>query len=86
MNKPDYTKLPEHIRRGMKLYVENGIPPGGFLAAVLENNLTEAYKRADIINIKEMGSIVDFIYNELPLDCWGSPNKVTQWIKIHNSF
>jgi hypothetical protein len=81
----NYNLIPEHIRDGMKRYIEEGIPPGGFLMAVLENNLTEAYKRADHINKERIPDIVDFVYNELPLQCWGSPNKVSEWIKAHNT-
>jgi hypothetical protein len=63
----------------MKLYVEHGIPAGGFLTAVLENNFLEAFSRADSSNTERMSDIASFVYNELPIECHGSPEKVTKW-------
>lgn len=61
----------------------NGSRPmvGGFLMAVLENNLKEAFGRADSYNIQTLGAIVSYCYNHLPAECWGSPAKVLEWQK-----
>jgi len=67
----DYDLLPEHIRGGMKLYLEDHVEPGGFLRAVLENDLVGAFGKADNINRAWMFDIVTFIYNEVPASCWG---------------
>jgi len=77
----DYSRIPKHMRYGMELYVEKGIPPGGFLTAVLSNNLTEAFVRADSINRIHLFDWVKFIMSELPWACWGSVKKVEDWIK-----
>lgn len=37
----NYSRLPEHIRAEMKQYIENRVPPGDFLMAVLSNSLTD---------------------------------------------
>ncbi len=79
----DYSILPEHIRDGMKRYVEHGIQPGGFLCAVLENNFLEAFVRADSINTARMADIAAFVYSELPRECHGSQHKMTCWIERH---
>ena len=42
--------VPAHMVDGLVLYVEDGIPPGSFLLAVLENNLAGAAALADEIN------------------------------------
>jgi hypothetical protein len=57
----------------MERYLEHGIPPGSFLMAVLENNLKEAFARADDISVKELPGIVAWLYNMVPIDAWGSP-------------
>ena len=61
-------------------YVNDKIPPGGFLCAVLSNDLFEAFARADSINRATMFDIVDYIYNNTPNICWGSPEIVKEWL------
>lgn len=75
----NYSLLPDHMHGGMQRYIENRIPPGGFLKAVLENNLSAAFGSADHINRERMFDIVGFLYNEAPSGCWGSPEKVRKW-------
>ncbi len=77
----DYDLLPEHIRGGMKLYLEDHVEPGGFLRAVLENDLVGAFGKADNINRAWMFDIVTFIYNEVPASCWGSREAVEKWLE-----
>ena len=68
------------IKRSLKLYVENKIPPGSFLLAVLRNDLRKACGRADYINKGRIFEIVEYCYNEIPSDCWGSPEAVKNWL------
>lgn len=70
----------EEIKESLELYVKHKIKPGGFLTACLENNLSEAFGRADHINQARMFGIVQYMYNEIPSDCWGSPEKVEAWV------
>ena len=76
----NYDILPEHMRGGMKRYIESKVPPGGFLMAVLENNLIEAVGRADRINRERLFDFCNFLYNKAPSRCWGSPEKVKTWL------
>lgn len=66
---------------GFIAYVEHGVPPGGFLLAVLENNLKEAFIRADEENRIDMFEIVRYLYNEVPHAAQGSPEKVRLWLE-----
>ena len=77
---PDYSLLPEHTAGAMRRYLEDGLQPGGFLTACLENNLTQAFSRADHINSRCMKEIAQFLVWEIPSNAWGSPEKVNQWI------
>lgn len=61
-------------------FVKCGARPGGFLYAVLSNNLKESFGRADLENRRDMFEIVSYCYNEIPNTCWGSPEKVTAWM------
>lgn len=72
--------LPLHLIKSLQGYVEQFIPTGGFLRACLENDLKEACGRADSQNRYLIFDIVRFMYNELPLNCWGSREVVAQWI------
>ena len=77
----NYSLIPEHMRGGVRRYLEDGIRPGDFLNAVLENNLVEAAALADNINVHMLLDWAKFLHNELPLQCWGSKEKVEAWIK-----
>lgn len=61
-------------------YAETGCPTGGFLRAVLSNDLMEAVSRADADNRRTLVDIVQFVYMELPRGCYGSPETVLEWI------
>ena len=65
---------------GLKRYVEERVPTGDFLLAVLENNLMEAFGRADEENRADMFEICEYVYNEMPMLCHGSPEKVKAWL------
>ncbi len=72
--------IPELTRDGLDNYVQHRIPPGGFLRAVLENNLREAFARADKHNRVAMFDIVCYCHWEIPGDCGGSPERVKAWL------
>ena len=76
----DYSLIKPDILESITDYADNRVPPGDFLRAVLENDLRESFQRADEDNIESMFDIVQFIYNEIPARCWGSPEKVRDWL------
>ena len=77
----NYGRLPHHLQGGVKRYIEQGVPPGGFLTAVIENNLRLAVGHADHISLAALPQIVWFFHNESPGDCWGTPEKMKLWMK-----
>ena len=77
--------IPERMMPGIRLYVEHGIPPGDFLSAVIQNNLSEAVGRADTENLKNIPAFIAYFYNECPGNCWGSPEKMKSWMKSFQS-
>lgn len=76
----DWSLIPDRMIGGMRRYIENGIEPGDFLRAVLNNDLQEACGRADAENQRILFQYVKFLYNYAPSDCWGSPEKVEKWL------
>jgi len=75
----DYSSLPNHMQEGASDYVSKGSLPGGFLMAVLSNDLVGAFGQADIINTHAMRDWAAWLHNEAPSECWGSREKVYAW-------
>jgi hypothetical protein len=71
--------IPGYMHGGLRRWIENGIEPGGFLMAVLENDLKEAVSRADATNVQALPNYIRYLYNYAPRGCWGSPEKVAAW-------
>jgi hypothetical protein len=77
-----YPKVREDILDSLDRYAQDGVPTGGFLEAVLSNNLMESFTRADFDNQRTMFAICGYIYNELPASCHGSPKRVEDWLNL----
>jgi hypothetical protein len=71
--------IPEHTFETLRRYVDEGLEPGGFLTAVLENDLFSAFARADAENTDAMKNIVMHIYNNEPAWCNGRKGIVREW-------
>lgn len=76
-----FEKIPEHLRPGLTRYFVDRIEPGGFLRAVLENDLNEVIGRAKAdITMKTIRSLVVYLWNCAPGNSYGDPNKVQAWL------
>lgn len=75
------SKVPATVITSLQNYVENHQPVGGFLTAVLTNDLTGSVNRADNKNLEAIPHIVKYIYWTLPLSCWGTREKVYKWLE-----
>lgn len=73
-------KIPEHMWNGLTDYLERGQVPGNFLMAVLQNKFVDAFAHADHINKPRLQDWAFFMYNEMPLNSWGSEAIVLAWI------
>ena len=74
------TKCPPQVVESLLAYWHLRRPPGGFLTAVLSNDLARACRSADPGNLAALASIVGFCWEQLPADAWGSPAKVRAWL------
>lgn len=82
----NYDTFPtEHMRGAVKRWIENGIPPGSFLSAVIRNDLKDACGRADDENRRALWQIVAWFYNEAPVGSWGSPDALKSWRGLNQS-
>ena len=75
----DRLDIPERTKRSLDRWACFAEYQGGFITAVLENNLVEAFNKADRKNLNALDDIVKYIYNHLPFECWGSIEKVEKW-------
>jgi hypothetical protein len=80
----EYDQIPTRTIDAINGYVNEGRSVGGFLWAVLSNDLQGAVGRADLENLDALVAIVRYVYNEIPADAWGSEEKVKQWIVTAN--
>ncbi len=75
----DYPMIPERTQAALRRYVEQRLTPGGFLIAVLTNDLMGAISQADSDNIRVLRDICTFVYNNVTGDAWGNSDKVYAW-------
>jgi hypothetical protein len=71
------------MHEGIVAYIETGRPVGGFLTALLSNDLMGAFGKADLSNQHAMLNWATYLYNAVPSGCFGSPKRVKAW-QDHN--
>jgi hypothetical protein len=80
--KSAWNEIPNHLRGGLARYLVHGIQPGGFMSAVLDNDLIGAFSRADLIAARSMREIVAFLYNWAPRSSYGMKGSVDAWLAM----
>jgi hypothetical protein len=73
--------IQDETAASLRRYADEGVPTGGFLQAVLANDLFEAVGRADDFNGRALPEICKYVYNEMSSACWGSYEKVAAHLK-----
>lgn len=73
-------QIPHFTKLTIDSYVKDRIPPGGFLYAVLTNDLTGSFNRADLENRHALFDIVCYCFNDIPAESWGTKEKVDKWL------
>ena len=71
--------LQDHIET-IQRYLEGGCEPGSGTRAILENDLLGAVQRLDLQSQTLLVPIVKYLYNNVPMECWGSRRRVDAWI------
>ena len=72
--------IPDHMLGAIKRYLLNGIPPGGFLSALLSNDFMGAVGKADGENSAALIGWARFLYNYAPAGSFGSPEAFAKWL------
>lgn len=73
-------KIPERMLSAIHAYIDGGVIPGGFLRAVICNNMREACCLADEENLQNLPAYVKYFYNNAPGICWGSKERMRAWV------
>lgn len=75
--------IPAHMHDGVIRFVMEGRAPDtySFLYAVLSNNLVKSFDKADSANLDALQGWTRLLHNDLPHNCYGSPEKVDEWAK-----
>lgn len=70
-----------HLRPGLCRYLEDRIETGGFLRAVLENDMAAAVTHAHpSLHMSQMKALVELIAGSFPAPAWGSAERVRAWL------
>lgn len=72
--------IPDRMMPVLRAYIDERRRPGRFLQMVISNDLKEALGAADEENMANIQAYVGYLYNEAPSPCWGSPEKMEQWL------
>ena len=70
-----------HAGKSLWRWIERGTTPGGFLTAVLRNDLAGAVDKADDRNVELIPNYVRLLYNFAPAGCWGSERQMSDWFE-----
>jgi hypothetical protein len=76
---PDPALCPPEIVESFMRYIEEGVPLGDFLEAVVRDKLIDSFGRADQTNIRLMPHIAAWVYQFMPI----SARQYDQWLKMH---
>lgn len=79
LNHGEYWEVPERTLSAIDRWVVYGVQPGGFVRAVLTNNLRTACGYADLENSGVLCEIVKYCVNEIPSYCWGTEEIVNNY-------
>ena len=75
--------LPSHLKDVVHGYVYEGLRPGHFLTCVITNDLFGAVARADENSAQYLTHIVKYFYNKLPGKCYGSKERMEEWLSMN---
>lgn len=73
-------ECPDDIKEALWRYTEQRLRPGGFLSAVLANDLAAAAGRADPYNYPRLHGICLYVIGFIPAELRGSYEAVDNWV------
>lgn len=80
--RPDASRIEGRFRESIDRFVALGMRPGGFITAVMCNDLREAIGRGDEGALLNLPHIVAYLVNNVPSGVWGSPERMQEWARM----
>lgn len=77
----NHANVPGHTQDALVNYFVHGYEPGGFLSAVLRNDLVGAATKADSTNRECLAHIAIWIMNHAPYGSWGDQESINGWLR-----
>ena len=74
-----HNPVPSYMIDSLVFYVADGSVVGGFLTAVLSNDLAKSFHKADAENLEALHNWVNLVDGYIPTDARGSTEKVKKW-------
>jgi hypothetical protein len=71
--------IPDYMQEGLLAYIIDARSVGGFLQAVIANDLKAAVHRGDDINQRALHCYMKFLYNHAPNACFGHEGAAAYW-------
>lgn len=72
--------IPLRVAQQLADFAVDGVAPGHFVRAVLENNLYSAFAHADRTSKAALPDILAFVLNRMPAVCHSTEQAVEAWI------
>lgn len=76
----NYLDIPQHTQDALENYFLRGWSPGGFVTAVLANDLMRACTSCDPQNRESLVDIAKWVHHRAPTGSWGNYATVTAWL------
>jgi hypothetical protein len=76
----NYYQPEEWFTESIERYLNSRIIPGGYISALLRNDLVSAIMYADSDSTNSIPDHVLWLYNNIPAEAWGSKEKVDKWV------
>lgn len=75
----DWKLVPHHLHLSLRLWVDEGVQPEGFLLYVISNDLKNTALYQDSPSTDGIVGLVRFLQNNCPAPCWGNLDNVKTW-------
>lgn len=72
--------VPAHIADALRSYALDGLKPGSFTCACIDNDFTDAVCMATPdVTVEHMRAVAKTLYNDFPSAAWGSRTNREAW-------
>ena len=74
-------EISDEMGKHITAYVNDGVPQGSFLTALICNDLKGVFAYADDENYENLPAFIMYFHWVVPANIWGNKDKMQAWIK-----